>query len=141
MDELLMALDPINVARVPGAGNKIVYMLDQLADYYINLVPGLKYWDMCASEALIEAKMGVVTAADGQPLIYDHTKSDFTIHEGIIISKNLKVYNMVKDLCVKNLGMSVEQFFEEVKIDTYRRREERRARRAAQGLKKEKVYA
>lgn len=65
MDELLMALDPINVARIAGAGNKIVYMLDQLADYYINLVPGLKYWDLCAGEALIEAKMGLCTAADG----------------------------------------------------------------------------
>ena len=28
MDELLTALDPINVARIAGAGNKIVYMLD-----------------------------------------------------------------------------------------------------------------
>lgn len=59
MDELFNALDPINVGRVAGAGNKIVYMLDAMADFYINLVPGLKYWDMCASEALIEAKMGI----------------------------------------------------------------------------------
>jgi len=28
MDELLTALDPVNVARIAGAGNKIVYMLD-----------------------------------------------------------------------------------------------------------------
>jgi hypothetical protein len=32
MDELLNALSPINVGRVAGAGNKIVYMLDELAD-------------------------------------------------------------------------------------------------------------
>ena len=63
MNELLNALDPINVGRVAGSGNKIVYMLDQFADYYINLVPGFKYWDMCASEALIEAKMGICTDA------------------------------------------------------------------------------
>lgn len=68
MNELLNALDPINVGRVAGSGNKIVYMLDQFADYYINLVPGFKYWDMCASEALIEAKMGICTDAQGLPL-------------------------------------------------------------------------
>lgn len=79
MDELLGALDPINVARIAGAGNKIVYMLDAMSDYYINLVPGMKYWDMCASEALIEAKMGICTAADGQPLVYDHELDNYTV--------------------------------------------------------------
>ena len=42
-----------HVARVAGAGNKMVYMLDQKADLYVNLVPGMKFWDMCAAEALI----------------------------------------------------------------------------------------
>lgn len=28
MDELFNAIDPINVPRVAGSGNKIVYMLD-----------------------------------------------------------------------------------------------------------------
>ena len=65
MDQLLNALDPVNVGRVAGSGNKIVYLLDSMADYYINLVPGFKYWDMCASEALIEAKMGITVDARG----------------------------------------------------------------------------
>ena len=64
MDDLINACIPINVDRVAGAGNKIVHILDQKADYYINLVPGFKYWDMCASEALIMAKMGIVTDAN-----------------------------------------------------------------------------
>ena len=62
--------------------------------------------------------MGVCTAANGQPLIYDHTRKDYTIDEGIIIAKNLKVYNIVKNRCVDKLGMTLEQFFEEVKVDT-----------------------
>jgi len=99
MDELFRALDPINVARVAGSGNKIVYMLDAMADFYVNLVPGFKYWDMCASEALIEAKMGICTAANGKQLIYDHTKSDYTITEGIVLAKNMKVYNLVRERC------------------------------------------
>ena len=53
MSELIQALDPVTVAKVAGSGNKIIYLLDQKADCYINLVPGFKYWDMCASEALI----------------------------------------------------------------------------------------
>ncbi len=39
----------------------------------------MKYLDMCVSEALIEAKIGKVTTAVGQPLIYDHTRDDYTI--------------------------------------------------------------
>ena len=115
MDELFNALNPIDVGRVAGAGNKIVYMLDAMADYYINLVPGFKYWDMCASEALIEAKMGVCVDASGKPLIYDHLKDDFTINEGIIIAKNLKTYNIARQRCMDNLGMTIEQFTQEVR--------------------------
>lgn len=44
---------PAHLSRVAGAGNKIVYLLDQKADLYVNMVPGLKFWDMCAGEALI----------------------------------------------------------------------------------------
>ena len=62
-----------------GSGNKVVYMLDQMADLYINLVPGFKYWDMCASEALIEGKMGICVDVDGQPFSYDHTMADYTV--------------------------------------------------------------
>lgn len=51
-------------------------------------MPGFKYWDMCASEALLLSMMGVVTDANKKPLIYDHTKNNFTIREGIIIGKN-----------------------------------------------------
>ena len=117
MNQLFKALDPISVGRVAGAGNKIVYMMDSLADYYINFVPGFKYWDMCASEALIEAKMGICVDATGKPLIYDHNRDDYTIHEGIIIAKNLKVFNLVRDRCLNNLGMSIDQFYEEVRQD------------------------
>ena len=79
MNELFKALDPIHIGRVAGAGNKMVYMLDQMADYYINLVPGFKYWDMCASEALIEAKMGICVDASGKPFMYDENADDYTV--------------------------------------------------------------
>ena len=53
MNKVFSSLQPKHIARVAGAGNKVVYMLDQKADAYINLVPGFKYWDLCAGEALL----------------------------------------------------------------------------------------
>lgn len=53
MREIIGAIQPMNIAKVAGSGNKIIYLIDAKADCYINLVPGFKYWDMCASEALI----------------------------------------------------------------------------------------
>ena len=87
-----------------------------MADFYINLIPGFKYWDMCASEALIEAKMGICVNAEGGPLIYDHKiqSKDYTVEGGIIIAKNMLVYNMVRNRLMKNLGMTIEQFYGEV---------------------------
>ena len=122
MDELFNALNPVNIGRVAGSGNKIVYMLDAMADYYINLVPGFKYWDMCASEALIEAKMGICVDACGKPLQYDHNKDDYTIKEGIIIAKNMKVYNLVRQRCMDNLGLTIDQFAQEVEEHRLKRK-------------------
>ena len=99
MNDVLNAVEPMNISKVAGSGNKIVYMLDQKADLYMNLVPGFKYWDMCASEALIQARMGIVTDANSRPIIYDHTKSNYTIREGIIVAKNKKAY----DVCLKRI--------------------------------------
>ena len=89
---------------------------------------------MCASEALIEAKMGICTDARGQPLIYNHHRDDYTINEGIIIAKNLKVYNIVRERCMKNLGMTIEQFAAEVDQETkaYKLRKQQRLMREAE---------
>jgi len=109
MNQLIDSCRPINVARVAGSGNKIVHLIDQKSDYYINLVPGFKYWDMCASEALIQAKMGIVTDANSRPLIYDHTKENYTIREGIIIAKNKKVFNVCKERIESTLGRTIPE--------------------------------
>ena len=54
-------------------------MLDKKADLYVNLVPGMKYWDMCASEALIGAMMGICTDADSKPIHYNPDADDYTV--------------------------------------------------------------
>lgn len=59
---------------------------------------------MCASEALISAKMGIVTDAYQRPLIYDHTSKDYTIRNGIIVTKNKKVYDVCQKRVKEGLG-------------------------------------
>lgn len=114
MNQLINSCRPINVARVAGSGNKFVHLIDQKSDYYINLVPGFKYWDMCASEALIQAKMGIVTDANSRPLIYDHTKDNYTIREGIIVAKNKKVFDVCKKRIETTLGRTIPSIHKEI---------------------------
>jgi 3'-phosphoadenosine 5'-phosphosulfate (PAPS) 3'-phosphatase len=104
MNEVFSALKPQQIARVAGAGNKMVYMIDQKADLYLNLVPGLKMWDMCAGEALIQSMMGIVCDSDHKPLIYDHTLQDFTIKNGIFVSKNKTVFDLTNQRLLSNTG-------------------------------------
>ena len=123
MNEIFKALDVIHIARVAGAGNKVVHMLDQKADFYVNLVPGFKYWDLCAGEALIQSMMGVVCDANHKPLEYDHTATDFTIKQGIVISKNKKVFDTAIDRLVSNTGHDLGYFHEKTlgEVAEYRR--------------------
>jgi len=62
---------------------------------------------MCAAEALIQARMGIVTDAHSSPLIYDHTKSNYTIREGIIVAKNKKVYDLCKRRILEGTGRDI----------------------------------
>ena len=96
----------------------------------MNLVPGFKYWDMCAGEALIQSMMGVVCDANHKPLEYDHKADDFTIKEGIVISKNKKVFDTAIDRLVTNSGHDLSYFHEKTlsEVAEYRRQKAERLR-------------
>jgi hypothetical protein len=51
--------------------------------------------------------MGIVTDANRRPLIYDHTKDNFTIREGIIAAKNKKVYEICEERIKRRLGVTI----------------------------------
>ncbi len=53
--------------------------------------------------------MGIVTDANSRPLLYDHTKDNFTIREGIIIAKNKKVFNVCKERIESTLGRTIPE--------------------------------
>lgn len=80
---------------------------------------------MCASEALIQAKMGIVTDALGQPLIYNDKKENHTIREGIIVAKNKKVFDLCKDRIETTLGRNISSFHADIAEESRKARERR----------------
>jgi len=54
-------------------------MAEGRSDFYVNLVPGFKHWDMCGSEAILAAQFGIVTDAYLSPLLYDDTAKNHTL--------------------------------------------------------------
>jgi len=94
MLEALEYLQPCVTIRIPGAGNKGFYMMENEADYLIHLLRGINYWDMCATDALIRSRFGVSTNKDGEPLIYDHQQDDFNIKNGFIMATNKNIYKL-----------------------------------------------
>lgn len=96
MQNVLDKLAPSINIRTGGAGNKAIKMMDEEeSDFMIHVVRGLKYWDLCAAEALMRGRFGIVTDKDGQPIIYDETRTDgFTVMNGIIFSRTEDIYKM-----------------------------------------------
>jgi hypothetical protein len=80
---------------------------------------------MCASEALIQAKMGIVTDASSRPLIYDHTKDNYTIREGIVVAKNKKVFDVCQERIESCLGRSISEIHREIAEEARKAREKR----------------
>lgn len=97
MDDIIYSLEPERIDRVAGSGNKFVHMVEGKSDFYINLVPGFKHWDMCGSEAILQSRFGIVTDANQTPLYYDHEAKSHTFKNGIIASKNKKVMDVCLD--------------------------------------------
>ena len=93
-----------------GAGNKFVHMADELSEYYINMVPGFKSWDMCASEAIINSRLGIVSDGNINPINYDPDVEKFTIFNGIIAAKNKRIYDLSMERINQN-GESLENFY------------------------------
>jgi 3'-phosphoadenosine 5'-phosphosulfate (PAPS) 3'-phosphatase len=66
-------------------------MCDNRSDFYLNLVPGFKNWDMCGSEAILSAKFGIVTDAKRGPIYYS-SEGGHTLKGGIVAAKSARVY-------------------------------------------------
>ena len=87
MQKVIEKLQPTVNIRLGGAGNKALFLLDENADILLHMTKGIKFWDMCAAEALMRARFGIVTDKDRKLINYDHTLEDFTLPHGIIMSR------------------------------------------------------
>lgn len=76
--------------------------------------------------------MGIVTDANSMPLIYDHTKDNYTIREGIIVAKNKKVFDVCKKRIETTLGRSIPSIHKGIAEEARKAREKRGAETASQ---------
>ncbi|CAB1459895.1 unnamed protein product [Pleuronectes platessa] len=65
------AMEPHEVVRVGGAGNKIIQLVEGRASAYVFASPGCKKWDTCAPEAILHAVGGKLTDMHGNAYCYD----------------------------------------------------------------------
>uniref|UniRef100_A0A8D3BUM5 3'(2'),5'-bisphosphate nucleotidase 1 n=2 Tax=Scophthalmus maximus TaxID=52904 RepID=A0A8D3BUM5_SCOMX len=65
------AMEPHEVTRVGGAGNKIIQLVEGRASAYVFASPGCKKWDTCAPEAILHAVGGKLTDMHGNAYRYD----------------------------------------------------------------------
>ncbi|XP_047429223.1 3'(2'),5'-bisphosphate nucleotidase 1 [Mugil cephalus] len=65
------AMEPHEVIRVGGAGNKIIQLVEGKASAYVFASPGCKKWDTCAPEAVLVAVGGRLTDMHGNAYRYD----------------------------------------------------------------------
>ncbi|XP_056621070.1 3'(2'),5'-bisphosphate nucleotidase 1 [Triplophysa dalaica] len=67
----VQAMDPHDVIKVGGAGNKIIQLVEGKASAYVFASPGCKKWDTCAPEAILHAVGGKLTDMHGKGYRYD----------------------------------------------------------------------
>uniref|UniRef100_A0A1A8H609 3'(2'),5'-bisphosphate nucleotidase 1 n=1 Tax=Nothobranchius korthausae TaxID=1143690 RepID=A0A1A8H609_9TELE len=63
-------MEPHEVIRVGGAGNKIIQLVEGRASAYVFASPGCKKWDTCAPEAILHAVGGKLTDMHGNAYRY-----------------------------------------------------------------------
>ena len=98
MKEIIETINPVEIKRIGGAGNKCANLALGKVDSYIHPSPGLKYWDLCASEILIKAMGGYATNVKEERLTY-FPQNDRKL-AGLIVSRNPQYYSLaVRRLC------------------------------------------
>nr|XP_058895871.1 3'(2'),5'-bisphosphate nucleotidase 1 isoform X5 [Kogia breviceps] len=69
--DCVAAMNPDDVLRVGGAGNKIIQLIEGKASAYVFASPGCKKWDTCAPEVILHAVGGKLTDIHGNALQYN----------------------------------------------------------------------
>jgi len=109
IEEIINAIDPVEIVRLGGAGNKCCNLAYGNVDSYIHPSPGLKNWDLCAPESLIKAMGGYSTNLFQERLVYNQ---DSVKLKGLILGRNPRMYNLI----TKRMGELLETMKTTVKL-------------------------
>ncbi|XP_005998466.1 3'(2'),5'-bisphosphate nucleotidase 1 [Latimeria chalumnae] len=71
VNDCVSAMNPDEVVRVGGAGNKVIHLIEGKASAYVFASLGCKKWDTCAPEAILHAVGGKLTDMHGNFYRYD----------------------------------------------------------------------
>ena len=75
MKKTIEQLQPIELHRLGGQGNKINRVALNEVDSYIQTRVGLSFWDLCAPECLVRAMGGLCTDFNQLRFVYDMSKN------------------------------------------------------------------
>jgi len=88
MDETVKAcidsMEPTEILKMGGAGNKVLQLIENNAHAYIFASPGCKKWDTCAPQAVLEALGGSLTDVNGN--LYEYHKDVSKPNRGGVIA-------------------------------------------------------
>jgi 3'(2'), 5'-bisphosphate nucleotidase len=84
MTTIIDSLNPTNVLRSGGAGSKTLMILEGQADAYVFPSLGMKRWDTCACQAIIESAGGKLTDAYGEEILYEQNNNDYVNRNGVL---------------------------------------------------------
>ena len=98
MKEIIETIHPVEIKRIGGAGNKCANVALGTVDTYMHPSPGLKFWDLCASEILVKAMGGIATNLKEERLTY-HLGANVNL-AGLILSRSPSHHSLI----VRRLG-------------------------------------
>lgn len=91
---IIESIEPVEIVRIGGAGNKCCNLAQSTVDAYIHPSPGLHHWDLCAPESLTKAMGGWATNLYQERLTYPVDKP--TKIKGLILARHQPMYNTIK---------------------------------------------
>lgn len=93
--EVLGGLDPVEIKRIGGAGNKVLNLATGEVDCYIHPSPGLMHWDLCAPESLVKGMGGWATNLYQERLRYPIDAPNYKL-KGLICANTPPMYGLIK---------------------------------------------
>lgn len=102
------ALEPTEIIRVGGAGYKVLQLLEGTAHAYVFASAGMKKWDTCAPEAILEACGGALTDISGIHYKYGANVA-FPNKSGVLATANKTEHKNVVNKIPDNLKEALKK--------------------------------